>query len=61
MNYLKTNWKTTAAGLGMLLTVALRWYSTGQTPSFDEALAVLGAFGLLAAKDANVMGGNVQQ
>lgn len=61
LNYVKTNWVTTAAGLGMLITIGLRWAATGVAPTFDDALAVLGAFGLLAAKDANVTGGDKRQ
>lgn len=60
MNYLKTNWKTTVAGISMLLTLAGKWYFE-RTFSIDDVVAVLGAFGLVASKDVNVAGGNVQQ
>lgn len=58
IDYLKTNWKTTVAGVSMLLTVAGKWYFE-RTFSIDDVVALLGAFGLVAAKDANVTGGNV--
>lgn len=57
-NYLKTNWKTTIAGVSMLLTLAGKWYFE-RTFSIDDLVAVLGAFGLVASKDLNVTGGNV--
>jgi hypothetical protein len=60
MNYLVTNWKTTAAGLSMLVTMAAKWYFE-RTFSVDDVVALLGAFGLIASKDVNVAGGNVQQ
>ena len=60
-DYLKTNWKTTAAGAAMLVTIGIRWVATGVAPTFDDALAVFGAFGLLAAKDINVTGGDKAQ
>lgn len=60
MNYLKTNWKTTAAGVSMLITLAAKWYFE-HTFSIDDVVALLGAFGLVAAKDTNVTGGNVSQ
>lgn len=60
MNYLATNWKTTAAGLSMLVTMAAKWYFE-RTFSVDDVVALLGAFGLIASKDVNVAGGNVQQ
>lgn len=60
MNYLVTNWKTTAAGLSMLVTMAAKWYFE-RTFSVDDVVALLGAFGLITSKDVNVSGGNVQQ
>jgi hypothetical protein len=60
MNYLKTNWKTTAAGVSMLITIAAKWYFE-KTFSVDDVIALLGAFGLVASKDLNVAGGNVEQ
>lgn len=60
MQYLKTNWKTTAAGLSMLITLAAKWYFE-RSFSVDDVVALLGAFGLVASKDFNVAGGNVQQ
>lgn len=58
LNYLKTNWKTTVAGISMLLTLAGKWYFE-RTFSIDDVVAVLGAFGLMGAKDINVTGGTV--
>lgn len=60
MNYLTTNWKTTAAGVSMLVTLAAKWYFE-RSFSIDDVVALLGAFGLVASKDVNVAGGNVQQ
>ena len=60
MNYLKINWKTTAAGVSMLVTLAAKWYFE-RTFSIDDVVALLGAFGLVASKDINVAGGNVTQ
>lgn len=60
MDYLKTNWKTTAAGLSMLITIVAKWYFE-RTFSVDDVVALLGAFGLVASKDINVAGGNVTQ
>ena len=60
MNYLTTNWKTTAAGLSMLITLAAKWYFE-RSFSIDDVVALLGAFGLVASKDVNVAGGNVHQ
>lgn len=60
MNYLVTNWKTTAAGVSMLITMAAKWYFE-RSFSADDVVALLGAFGLIASKDVNVAGGNVQQ
>lgn len=60
MNYLTTNWKTTAAGISMLITLAAKWYFE-RNFSVDDVVALLGAFGLVASKDVNVAGGNVQQ
>lgn len=60
MNYLKTNWKTTAAGVSMLITIAAKWYFE-RTFNVDDVIALLGAFGLVASKDLNVAGGNVEQ
>lgn len=60
MNYLKTNWKTTAAGISMMITIAAKWYFE-RTFNVDDVIALLGAFGLVASKDINVAGGNVEQ
>lgn len=60
MTYFKTNWKTTAAGLSMLITLSAKWYFE-RSFSPDDIVALLGAFGLFAAKDLNVAGGNVEQ
>lgn len=57
LNYLATNWKTTSAGVSMLVTLGFKWYFTKEF-SMDDVMAVLGAFGFFAAKDANVTGGN---
>jgi hypothetical protein len=59
IDYLKTNWKTTVAGVSMLLTLAGKWYFE-RTFSIDDIVAVLGAFGLMSAKDLNVTGGSVE-
>ena len=60
MNYLATNWKTTAAGVSMLITLAAKWYFE-RTFSVEDVVALLGAFGLVASKDLNVSGGSVDQ
>ena len=60
MEYIKANWKTTAAGLSMLITIAAKWYFE-RTFSLEDVAALLGAFGLVASKDLNVAGGNVEQ
>lgn len=60
MKYLAANWKTTSAGLSMLVTLGFKWYFTKQF-SMDDVMALLGAFGLFAAKDANVTGGSKEQ
>lgn len=59
MNYVTTNWKTTAAGVSMLITIAAKWYFE-RNFSIDDVVALLGAFGLVAAKDLNVAGGNIR-
>lgn len=60
MNTLAVNWKTTAAGVLALLTVAYKFWQT-KTVSPEDIFGILVAFGLVAAKDNNVTGGDVQQ
>ncbi len=60
MNMLAINWKTTAAGVLALLGVAYKFWTT-KSISGEDITAVLIAFGLIAAKDVNVTGGNVDQ
>jgi len=60
MNFLTINWKTTAAGVLALAGVAYKFWTT-KTVSPEDITAVLIAFGLIAAKDVNVTGGNVDQ
>ena len=44
----------------MLITIAAKWYFE-RTFNVDDVIALLGAFGLVASKDINVAGGNVEQ
>lgn len=60
MNFLTINWKTTALGVLALANAAYKFWTT-KTVSSEDITAVLVAFGLLAAKDVNVTGGNVEQ
>lgn len=60
MNTLAINWKTTAAGILALLTVGYKFWQT-KTVNPEDIFGVLVAFGLVAAKDHNVTGGEVQQ
>lgn len=60
------NWKTTSAGIGMILTglSGLLHAANPSVPGPDLSVALaslLGGAGLLFAKDGNVTGGNVRQ
>jgi hypothetical protein len=63
MNFIVTNWKTSAAGLIVILLGALGTFAGIKVPGFDlEFLAALTAgIGLILAKDGNVTGGTVNQ
>lgn len=60
MESLFTNWKTSSAGIGALIMVAFKFYTTHQIGA-EDITAVLVGFGLLAAKDLNVTGGTKEQ
>lgn len=61
-----TSWKTTAAGLGMILngiSGILHWINP-EIPGPDPSTAlasIMAGIGLLCAKDGNVTGGSVKQ
>ena len=54
------NWKTSIAGIGVLLGLASKISMMGFDPSSD-ILTGISAVGLIFAKDGNVTGGTVQQ
>ncbi len=60
-----TNWKTSAAGIGMILGALgdiAHNISVGTPVNFSVSLtAIVAGIGLLAAKDSNVTGGTKQQ
>jgi hypothetical protein len=64
---LLTNWKTTAAGVGILLATignAISQYSAGGFAGVDVKVLFMGlsaAIAAFSAKDANVTGGTVVQ
>ena len=49
------SWKTTLSGLGVLALVLVKW-ATNKAVDANDIPAILIAFGLVAAKDANVTG-----
>lgn len=57
---LRRNWKTTLAGLGMLLTAAAQIVTalaSGTMPDWEKVVPlVIAGLGLLLAKDYNVSG-----
>lgn len=55
------NWKTTLAGLFMLLGIVGKDLQAGKIDPATDFAGVMGAVGLIAAKDHNVSGGTVQQ
>lgn len=61
LNKLMTNWKTSSAGIGMILTALAHIahdYGAGCPINFVvDVPMLLGGLGLLAAKDSNVTGG----
>lgn len=65
MKSLLLNWKTTAAGLGAILTAGghlLTSLANGDTNTIAVDLAAIWVgIGLLAAKDGNVTGGTIKQ
>jgi hypothetical protein len=66
MKNLATNWKTTSAGLGMILTglSGLLHFVNPEVPGPDlstSLASLIGGIGLLFAKDGNVSGGSVRQ
>jgi hypothetical protein len=62
-----TNWKTTLAGVAVGATAVAHLATMISTGHIDPAsiytdlMALAGALGLVAAKDANVTGGSVKQ
>ncbi len=62
MKYLLTNWKTSLAGAGILLTTVLTTILPVLSPEYAViATGVIAALGLFAAKDKNVTGGDTKQ
>lgn len=61
------NWKTTSAGIAMIVGGLVRLYFASKSGNFSEEAimtsltAILGGVGLIVAKDGNVTGGTVQQ
>lgn len=55
------NWKTTLAGLFMLLGILGKDMNAGKIDPTTDITGVIAAAGLIAAKDANVTGGTVNQ
>ena len=53
------NWMTSVPAILMFLNVAWRVYQT-KTITQDDIAQVLGAFGLMGAKDFNMTGGDRQ-
>lgn len=47
------SWKTTLAGIAMLLSVLAKTLSTGQVDWAHDGAVVIAAIGLLTAKDHN--------
>lgn len=59
MGNIMKNWMTSVPGILMLLNVAWRVYQN-KVITQDDIAQVLGAFGLMGAKDFNVTGGDKQ-
>lgn len=61
------NWKTTSAGILMILGGIVRFYFAIKSGLINEesimtsCTAILGGIGLMFSKDFNVTGGNVKQ
>ena len=55
------NWKTTLAGLFMLLGIVGKDLGAGKIDPATDFAGVMGAVGLIAAKDHNVTGGTEAQ
>jgi hypothetical protein len=49
------SWRTTLSGIGVLSLVLVKW-GTNHAIDANDIPAILVAFGLVAAKDANVTG-----
>ena len=47
----KVNWKTTGAGIGLVVVAIVHWVQTGAL-STGDVMAVFAAFGFTVAKDA---------
>jgi uncharacterized membrane protein HdeD (DUF308 family) len=64
---MKKNWKTTSAGIIMIVGGIVRMFFAFKNGNITEesiltaTTAVLGGIGLVFAKDSNVTGGNTQQ
>lgn len=63
MKNLSINWKTTAAGVAVILLGTVAPVFGVHVPGFemDPGLAVVTGLGLIFAKDGNVTGGSVKQ
>jgi hypothetical protein len=61
MKSFSINWKTTALGLGTLLSVGLNSYGHGVFPGPNDLAAIMAGIGLIFAKDGNVTGGTTRQ
>jgi hypothetical protein len=63
MNFIATNWKTTAAGVATIGLGLLSSVAGVKIPGFtmDAGAAIITGLGLVMAKDGNVTGGTVKQ
>ena len=52
LDKLPANWRTDLAGSLLLISVVAHWAATGAAPTAADITAILGGFGLIAAKDA---------
>lgn len=55
------NWQTKLSGLGMLIGVAIKAYTSGHFDWAADGATVMGGIGLLSAKQHNVTGGTKEQ
>lgn len=62
MNRMMINWKTSLAGIGLIVTTILTTILPVLPPQYAAIVnGILAAIGLFAAKDNNVTGGTVHQ